>query len=136
PPQPHPFLSTLALHYFSTPTSTTPPPELEKAPSPTPKSPADFRDLTAKFDEDPDLIDWGPDGIYFAATQKTTGHLFRLNPQTAQITRITAPDVFYFAGVSFTKDFKTLAIAADDATHMVELFISPAENFSPRKLTN
>src|SRR5215471_12909125 len=34
--------------------------------------------LTESFDEDPGLIAWGPDGIYFGATQKTAAHLFRL----------------------------------------------------------
>src|SRR5437660_3253054 len=32
--------------------------------------------LTDPFDEDPGLIGWGPDGIYFAAEQKTYAHLF------------------------------------------------------------
>ena len=100
------------------------------------KTPADVHDLTAKFDEDPYINDWGPEGIYFSAQQKTTGHLFRLNPQTGQIARVTSPDAFYLADVSFTKDFKTMAIAADDATHMVELFVSPTEKFAPRKLTD
>jgi len=100
------------------------------------KTPADVRDLTAKFDEDPGLIDWAPEGIYFQAQQKTAGHLFRIDPATAKITRITQPDSYYFAGVSFTKDFKTMAIAADDSTHMVELFVSPTDQFSPRKLTD
>jgi dipeptidyl aminopeptidase/acylaminoacyl peptidase len=100
------------------------------------KAPADVRDLTGKFDEDPYIIDWGPDGIYFVAQQKTSRHLFRLNSQTSAITRITQPDAYYFAGVSFTKDFKTMAVTADDATHMVELYVSPSDNFSPRKLTD
>jgi len=100
------------------------------------KTPADVRDLTAKFDEDPNLEDWAPDGIYFAAQQKTAAHLFRLNPQTGQVTRITTPDAFYLADVSFTKDFKTIAIAADDPTHMIELFVSSTDKFSPRKLTD
>jgi dipeptidyl aminopeptidase/acylaminoacyl peptidase len=110
--------------------------DVDKVLSTPAKTPADVRDLTAKFDEDPYLIDWSPDGIYFAAQQKTAGHLFRLNPQTAQITRITEPDAYYFGGVSFTKDFKTMAIAAADATHMAELYISPADKFAPRKLTD
>jgi len=38
--------------------------------------------LTETFDEDPGLIGWGLDGIYFAAEQKTYAHLFRLNPET------------------------------------------------------
>ena len=32
--------------------------------------------MTAKFDEDASLIDWGPDGIYFAAFLKCTAHVF------------------------------------------------------------
>jgi dipeptidyl aminopeptidase/acylaminoacyl peptidase len=100
------------------------------------KTPADVHDLTAKFDEDPYLIDWGPDGIYFGAQQKTTGHLFRLDPQSTKITRISKPDAFYLDEASFTKDFKTVAIAAEDGTHMAELYITPTDNFAPRKLTD
>jgi dipeptidyl aminopeptidase/acylaminoacyl peptidase len=110
--------------------------DVEKVLSTPARTSADVRDLTAKFDEDPNLIDWGPDGIYFAAQQKTTDHLFRLDPQSAKITRITEPDAYYFAGASFSKDFKTVAIAADDSTHMIELFVSPTDKFAPRKLTD
>ena len=99
-------------------------------------SPADVRDLTAKFDEDPQPIDWGPDGIYFEALQRTNAHAFRLNPQFDEIQRITQPDAFFGEGVSFTKDFKTMAFTADDGTHLTELFVSPVDNFSPRKLTD
>ena len=42
------------------------------------------RILTQTFDEDPDLIDWGSDGIYFRAQQKTAAHLFRLDPASSQ----------------------------------------------------
>ena len=44
---------------------------------------ADVRDLTAKFDEDVQPVDWGPDGIYFAAEQKTNAHIYRVNPGIA-----------------------------------------------------
>jgi dipeptidyl aminopeptidase/acylaminoacyl peptidase len=97
---------------------------------------ADVRDLTGKFDEDPYLIDWGPDGIYFQASQKTASHLFRLNPESAQVTRVTQPDAYYLDDVSFTKDFKTMAFAAQSRTQMAELFVSAADNFAPRKLTD
>jgi dipeptidyl aminopeptidase/acylaminoacyl peptidase len=97
---------------------------------------ADVQDLTAQFDEDPRMVDWGPDGIYFQGLQKTASHLFRLDPQTKQITRITGPDAYYLDGVSFTKDFKTIALTAEDGQHMSEVFVSPTGNFSPRKLTD
>jgi dipeptidyl aminopeptidase/acylaminoacyl peptidase len=99
-------------------------------------SPADVRDLTSKFDEDPQPIDWGPDGIYFVALQRTSSHAFRLDPQSGGIQRITKPDSFFLGGVSFTRDFKTAAFTAADGTHLSELFVSAVSDFSPRKLTD
>ena len=110
--------------------------DLDKVFSTPAKTPDDVTDLTAKFDEDPFLIDWGPDGIYFAAQQKTTGHLFRIDPRSLKITRVSTPDTYYLDDTSFTKDFKTIALAAEDATHMPELFVTPTGNFAPRKLTD
>src|SRR6266404_3079815 len=98
--------------------------------------PSDVQDLTTQFDEDPRIAEWGPDGIYFEGLQKTSAHLFRVNPKTKEITRISSPDAFYLDDVSFTKDFKTLGIAAQDETHLTEIFVSSAQKFSPRKLTD
>jgi dipeptidyl aminopeptidase/acylaminoacyl peptidase len=99
-------------------------------------SSADVRDLTAKFDEDAQPIDWGPDGIYFAALERTNAHAFRVDPQSLEIRRTTGPDTFFLGGVSFTKDFQTMAFTAADATHLSELYVSPVGHFSPRKLTD
>ncbi len=99
-------------------------------------APADVRDLTAKFDEDPYPIDWGPDGIYFAALQKMSAHLFRLDPKSTEIHRITAPDSLMLEDASFTPDFKVVAIVTQDPTHMAELFVSSVSPFAPKKLTD
>ncbi len=98
--------------------------------------PSEVKDLTAKFDEDTELLDWGPEGIYFDALQKTTAHLFRIDPARDTITRLTQPDDFVLEGVSFTKDFKTLALTSADRQHMTELFVTAVSPFAPRKLTN
>ena len=74
---------------------------------------------------------WGPDGIYFEALQKTSAHLFRLDPSTTQITRITSPDSFIGDDASLTKDFKTVAFTAEDGSHMTELYVSRSIS-SPR----
>jgi len=97
---------------------------------------ADVRDLTPKFDENPRMIDWAPDGIYFGALQHTSSHVFRLNPQTLEIQHITRPDGLLLFGASFTKDFKTMAFAVADRTHLNEVYVSPVSDFSPRKLTD
>jgi len=92
--------------------------------------------LTGHFDENAYPLGWGPDGIYLLAQQKTNSHVFRINPQSRTIRRITSPDVLHLQGVSFATDFTTLAFVADDATHMGELYTSDVSSFSPRKLTD
>jgi Tol biopolymer transport system component len=50
------------------------------------------RILSGSFDESPQLIEWAPEGIYFSSQQKTSSHLFRLDPSTRAIERISSPD--------------------------------------------
>jgi dipeptidyl aminopeptidase/acylaminoacyl peptidase len=99
-------------------------------------TPAELTDLTAGIDEDAELMDWGPGGVYFIAQQKTTTHLFRVNPESRKIQRLTSPDALIVEGGSFTKDFQTIAFLAPDATRMEELYVSPVSPFAPRKLTD
>ena len=98
--------------------------------------PGDVQDLTTQFDEDPRIAEWGPEGIYFEGLQKTSAHLFRVNPKTKEIARLSSPDAYYLDDVSFTKDFKTLGVAAQDATHLTEIFVTGAQKFTPRQLTD
>jgi dipeptidyl aminopeptidase/acylaminoacyl peptidase len=130
------FSTALASPYFYYANSHIAVVDLEKVQAKPATQPADIQDLTAKFDEDPNLLDWGPAGVYFAGLQKTSSHLFRFDPKTSEITRITTPDAYNLDDASFTKDFKTIAISAEDATHMSEIYVSPSDNFSPRKLTD
>jgi len=37
-----------------------------------------------------------------------------VDPKSKGITRLSSPDIYYLDDVSFTKDFKTLGIAAQD----------------------
>jgi dipeptidyl aminopeptidase/acylaminoacyl peptidase len=91
--------------------------------------------LTRDFDEDANLVDWGPDGIYFTALQKTTSHVYRLNPASGEVHRLTT-DTFHAAGPSFTKDHQTFAAAGAEPNHFAEIFVSPAAGFAPRYLTD
>jgi dipeptidyl aminopeptidase/acylaminoacyl peptidase len=93
------------------------------------------RILTQSFDEDANLIDWADDGIYFSALQRTNGHLFRMDPASGAIRRITGPDQFMAAGASFTKDHRTLAAIGGAPNHFAEVFISPTLEFAPKPLT-
>jgi Tol biopolymer transport system component len=99
-------------------------------------TPADVEDLTAKFDEDPYILDWGPDGIYFAGLQKTNVHLFRVDPRSTEVSRVSSPDTLVLEDASLTSDFNAVAFVAPSSTLMEELYVSPISSFAPKKLTD
>ena len=93
------------------------------------------KSVTDSFDEQPNFVGWKPDGIYFSAAQKTTTHLFRVDPATGTITRISRPDNLMLGSVTLTKDGRTLAFTAPSPTSLSEVFVSPVAAFAPKKLT-
>ena len=129
------FGTALAQPYFYYANSHIAVVDVEKVLAQPATKPGDVLDLTAQFDEDPRIAEWGPDGIYFEGLQKTSAHLFRVNPKTKEIARISSPDTYFLDDASFTKDFKTLALAAQDATHLTEIFVTSVQKFGPRQLT-
>jgi dipeptidyl aminopeptidase/acylaminoacyl peptidase len=76
--------------------------------------------LTASFDEDPSLLDWGPSGIWLAAGQKTEAGLLRLDPETRAVSRVpldTTPIAF---GFTFDRGFERVAYVGSSATALPE----------------
>jgi dipeptidyl aminopeptidase/acylaminoacyl peptidase len=94
------------------------------------------RSVTGEFDEDPFLIDWKPDGIYFSGFQKTTSHLFRVQPNNPKITRLTSPDNLRAGGFSLMLDGHRMAFTANSPTSLSEVFLSEVNGFAPRALTD
>ncbi|MGH9727814.1 MAG: S9 family peptidase [Candidatus Acidiferrales bacterium] len=96
--------------------------------------------LTAKFDEDLRLLEWSLQGIYFEAEQRTYNHLFRLDPASETITRVTSPDKIAASAFSFTHDFGTMAFMKAADNEFSEVYVSPVsatvDSFAPRKLTD
>lgn len=93
------------------------------------------RSITDNFDESVGLVDWKPDGIYFNALQRTAAHLFRLDPQTGNITRVTQPDNLLAGSASLSRDSQKLAFTASSPTSLSEVFITDTNKFAPRVLT-
>lgn len=91
--------------------------------------------LTESFDELPRIIAWSPDGIYFGGLQKTYSHLFRLNPATKAIEKVSTADRFTSSGHSFTSDFKQIAFAGANINGYGEIYVSGLKPFAPKKLT-
>lgn len=91
--------------------------------------------LAESFDEEPSLIAWGPEGLYFSALQKTTAHLFRLDPKTNAIARVSGPDEIVIGGCSFDRHFTRAAFTAARPNEPFEVCVSSLRSFDARALT-
>ena len=94
------------------------------------------KSITESFDEDPNLLEWSRNGIYFTALQKTAAHLFRVDPVSAKVTRVSQPDNLMAGSFSFTHNSDRIAFTVASPTSINEVFVSDTQNFAPRKLTN
>jgi dipeptidyl aminopeptidase/acylaminoacyl peptidase len=94
------------------------------------------RSISDSFDENPNLLDWRADGVYFSGQQKTASHLFRLDPVSGKVTRISGPDNLMAGSFSLTRDGKQLAFAAATPKSINEVFVADIKDFSPRAITN
>ena len=92
------------------------------------------RSLTDAFDENPYAIAWIADAIYFGGMQGTASHLFRLDPTTLDIARLSGPDSTYLSGATLTADAKRVAFVAQSPTGLGEICVSDLP-WAPRALT-
>jgi dipeptidyl aminopeptidase/acylaminoacyl peptidase len=79
--------------------------------------------LSAAFDEDPQIVDWKPNGVYFAAASRTYAYLYRIDPGSKAITKMPAPDQTVNSSFSMSKDGQTVASLRSAATSMAEVFV-------------
>ena len=93
------------------------------------------RSISDSFDENPNLLDWRPDGVYFSGQQKTASHLFRVDPASGKVTRVTGPDSLMAGSFSLTRDGRQLAFTAASPSSLNEVFVSDAQKFAPQSLT-
>src|SRR5262245_42928644 len=96
--------------------------------------------LTAAFDEDPNLLDWLSTGIFFAASERTYSHLYRLDPASKAIATLTPAEPAVNAGFSFAND-GTYAYLRSDAKSMADVYVvsgpsTGSGRTSPKKLTD
>ena len=95
-----------------------------------------LRVLTLGFDEDPDLLRWSPEGIYFSALQRTKSCLFLLDPKSGAARQIDLAGTDVASGFSFSRDFKRLAFRGGGANQYAEIFTSDLPGASPVRLTH
>ncbi len=94
------------------------------------------RSITDSFDENPGLVEWNRHGIYFTGLQKTASHLFRVDPATAKVIRVSQPDGLMSGSFSFTRSADRIAFTVASPTSINEVFVSDLRSFTPHKLTS
>jgi dipeptidyl aminopeptidase/acylaminoacyl peptidase len=93
--------------------------------------------LSAAFDENPSLVAWKANGVYFAAAQHTWSYLHRLDPQTKAIARLAPRDATVMSSFSLSRDGSTVAFLGSDPKSIAEVFVAPTASLSTaRKLTD
>ncbi len=86
--------------------------------------------LSTVFDENPAVVAWRSDGLFFAASERTAEHLYRLDPATSAITKVTPDDAAVNTAFAVSKDGRTYASLRATATSMAEVFVGS------KKITN
>jgi dipeptidyl aminopeptidase/acylaminoacyl peptidase len=91
--------------------------------------------ITRSFDEDPNLIDWRQDGIYFSASQKTERHLFRMQPDGGGLGRLSS-EGWVVGDVAIAAAAPRVALVADRFDRFTEVYRSAIEPFSLERVTD
>jgi dipeptidyl aminopeptidase/acylaminoacyl peptidase len=91
--------------------------------------------LSDSFDESPGLIGWAGDGIYFSGLQRTSSHLFRLNPATKAVEQLSLPADYGASQFSFTANFNHVAFVGAGSNGYPEVCVSSVKPFQPRRVT-
>jgi dipeptidyl aminopeptidase/acylaminoacyl peptidase len=92
--------------------------------------------VTPDFDEDAGLLEWGPDGIYFSAQQKTKAGLFVVDPKTDVVKAVETPGLENSGQATFSKDFKTITYRGSCANCFAEIFSENIPGSQPKQLTH
>ena len=79
--------------------------------------------LSSAFDEDPSIVDWKPNGIFFAASARTYSYLYKLDPDTKAVTTVSPVDQTVNSSFSLSRDGQTIASLRSDAKSMAEVYV-------------
>ena len=80
--------------------------------------------LTVAFDEDPSIVKWTTEGLFFTALERTYGYLYRLDTSTKTISKVQAPDRTINFSFSMSSDGRTVSFLRSDVAMMPEVYVS------------
>ena len=81
------------------------------------------RVLTDAFDENPGLIAWSPRGIHFSSSERTTSHLYVINPASKAITKHAGLGELTGGGFSITPDGVRVAFIGSGPSQFPDVYV-------------
>ncbi|HJS75102.1 MAG TPA: S9 family peptidase [Vicinamibacteria bacterium] len=91
--------------------------------------------ITAKFDEDAGLLAWRDEGIYFAASQRTERHLFRVAPDGSGWKRLSS-EGWVLGSIAFAARAPEVVVTADRFDRYTEVYRSPLGELALERVTD
>lgn len=91
--------------------------------------------MMSGFDENIQIVDWNPSGIYFSAWQKTKRPIFKLNPDTGKVHLFAATPMNIWS-MDFTDDGKIMALSAQEPETLPEIYKTPVDPYRPAAITH
>lgn len=83
----------------------------------------------------PRLVEWSESGIWFESPLRTYGHVYRLDPKSRQVSRISQPLESMSGRPSFSADYKTAAFVCGGDNRFTEVCVSRLDSFEARTIT-
>lgn len=93
--------------------------------------------ISKEFDEEISFYHWSPhsDFFYFGAGKGVNNHIFRISAKEGKAEQITYGE-YVHSNPTFSSDGLWMAFVREAPLHPDEIFISPADRYEPKKLTN
>jgi dipeptidyl aminopeptidase/acylaminoacyl peptidase len=88
--------------------------------------------LTTAFDEDPSIVAWKANGVFFSANERSASYLYHLDPETRTITKVAPSELTVSSSFSLSKDGQTLAFLRSDAKSMPDVYVTSGLSGNPR----
>ncbi len=94
--------------------------------------------LSSAFDEDPSIVAWKPNGLFFAASARTYSYLYKIDPGSKAIAKVSTVDRTVDSNFSLSRDGDAYACTRADAKTMAEIYAVTGigRTTSEKKLTD
>src|SRR5262249_37559378 len=87
--------------------------------------------ITDAFDEDASVVGWRQNGLFFAASQKTYAYLYRIDPNTKAIAKVTPADGSVGSSFSVSADGSKVAFLDSNTQAMAEVEVAATSPLPP-----